>query len=246
MKGSTICFVIITILYIASNLGLLFFTYKISKETETNPLSKDITDEDIIEFLNLEKKEKPISYYKREELKEKKNLRLLMDGEKCNEYREQIEKLIGEKNKNLNYVFDFDISFLNSMAIGFYYCLIITSILLLYFLMIHSLSSCCCEGFYCLFLPCYPFFICFIYLLFIYYFCLFITLVYQKYGGSTKDFEEFLFCPNVNYALLTQNYSDLLDLRKDLEYCLYIMIANFASYALLLRIGHAQIKEVPI
>ena len=79
MERSYIIYIISGLVYILSNILLLFFSNRIIKETETNPLRKNLTNDEISQIFY--QTNYSISYSIKQEYK---NLRFLMDYQQCN------------------------------------------------------------------------------------------------------------------------------------------------------------------
>ena len=232
MNGTSFCFLIVGIIYVGTSIGLLVHSHKIYEKTKSNPLSKTITDEEIDQIIIKNNGQNDYNpYYKVQKIKEKKNLRFLMDYEKCNEYIKKIKELKtkDERYRDLNDVFEVDVGFINTIISIFFYSLIIVLIYVVYIYVVYTLSVCCCEQFMCLVDTCYPCFACFMYIFGLSYLVLLIVLIYQKYWSSAKDFADFTDCSNVNKYYLVQHYSDIIDLGDHASRCLYFLLANMVA-----------------
>ena len=95
---------IISILYLVTSIGLLYLIYILAGKTAHNPLSEEITSYDINQFFNTSSSELSLtSFLDVQEIKEKKNLRGLMDNQDCEIYKNKILKLKEETTPvNLN------------------------------------------------------------------------------------------------------------------------------------------------
>ena len=80
MKLSTCLTLIISVLYLATSVGLLYLTYILEAKTRDNPLDEEITSNDINNFFNISSSKLCLtSFLERQEIKKKKSLRVLMD-----------------------------------------------------------------------------------------------------------------------------------------------------------------------
>ena len=229
--GTNMCAFILALVYIASGIGLLIYTIRIHMKTESNPLSKSITNEEIDQILANNRQNDYSPYYESQNLRGKKNLRYLMDYGVCNEY---IQKLINLKKetsqyKHLNDVFHVDVVFLASISYIFAFSLVVVLLFVGYYILIGALSSCCCDQLMCLARICNPCFSCFLFLFGLAYIFLFIVLIIEKYDSNIKNFAEFSDCSNVNSYYLRDKYSNIINLGNDLNICLYFLIANMTA-----------------
>ena len=220
---------IISILYLVTSIGLLYLIYILAGKTAHNPLSEEITSYDINQFFNTSSSELSLtSFLDVQEIKEKKNLRGLMDNQECESYKTKILKLNNEKGKiNLNKVFGIDLVILNSASNIFLYVSFVVTLFLIYFYFVLILSITCCYGCINLAMPCFPCFVCFLEIFSFVYLILLIVLVYHHYWGDINDFIEFLDCPSVNKDLLETKYYDIIDIKKYIKSCLYALIINW-------------------
>lgn len=243
--GTKICAYILALVYIVSGIGLLVCTIIIHVKTEPNPLSQTIIDEEIDTILLSNDRQNDYDYslyYESKNLRGKKNLRVLMDYDKCNEYIEKIIQLKKEdiEDRDLNDVFKVDVGFLASITYIFAFFLIVVLIYLVYLYLVLSLSACCCEQLLCLGRVCLPCLSCFLYLLVLSYLVLFIVLIVEKYDKNIKNFAEFSDCPNVNNSYLKEKYSNIINLGTYLNVSLYLVIANMIASCCL---GYASKKN---
>ena len=80
MKLSTCLTLIISVLYLATSVGLLYLTYILETKTRHNPLDEEITSNDINKFFNTSSSKLSLtSFLEMQEIKKKKSLRVLMD-----------------------------------------------------------------------------------------------------------------------------------------------------------------------
>ncbi len=91
--GTKRCSCILGLVYIVSGIGLLIYTIRIHMKTESNPLSKNITDQEIDQILANNRQNDYSPYYESQNLRGKKNLRFLMDYSLCSEYIQKIKDL---------------------------------------------------------------------------------------------------------------------------------------------------------
>jgi len=81
MKLSTCLTFVISVLYLGTSAGLLYLTYILEVKTRHNPLSEEITSYDINKFFNTSSSKLSLtSFLEIQEIKKKKNLRVLMDA----------------------------------------------------------------------------------------------------------------------------------------------------------------------
>ena len=237
MERSYIIYIISGLVYILSNILLLFFSNRIIKETETNPLRKNLTNDEISQIFY--QTNYSISYSIKQEYK---NLRFLMDYQQCNEYKEKILDLKTKRDKYISYVFDVDLAFIGAIIGIIYYGLILIVIFAIYFYLVYLLGSCLCEHIRVLMFCCGPCFAC-VFNIFAYaYMALIFVLIYYIFWSGSKEFEEFLDCSIVNKDFMSNKYSEIIDFRKDLKYFSFIIIVNIVScYAYL--ISSDKVKE---
>ena len=233
MKLSTCLTLIISVLYLATSVGLLYLTYILETKTRHNPLDEEITSNDINKFFNTSSSKLSLtSFLEMQEIKKKKSLRVLMDDQKCENYKNKILELKSKNTEkerittNLNKVFGIDLVVLHSATYLFFHLSCIVTVLIVYFYLVLILSVTCCDACICLVMPCYPCFVCFLELFCIVYLILIIALVYHHYWGSINDFIEFLDCPSVNKDFLEVKYYDIFDIKKYIKSCLYAYVIN--------------------
>ncbi len=229
--GTKRCSCILGLVYIASGIGLLICTIIIHVKTESNPLSKKITDEEIDQILANNTQNDYTPYYESQNLRGKKNLRFLMDYSLCSEYIQKIKDLKKEsaQYRDLNDVFHVDVVFLASISYIFAFSLVVVLLFVGYMYLIGMLSACCCDQLMCLAKICFPCFSCFLFLFGLAYIFLFIVLIVEKYDSNIKNFAEFSDCSNVNSYYLKDKYSDIINLGNDLNICFYFLIANMTA-----------------
>ena len=106
----------ISLLYLGLAVGSLYLTYELGDKTGHNPLKEEISSNDIDKFFySLNSKQSLTSFLDMQEIKEKKNLRSLMDHQDCEIYKNKILKLKEETTPvNLNMVFEIDFVVLHS------------------------------------------------------------------------------------------------------------------------------------
>ena len=229
--GTKMCAGILGLVYIVSGIGLLIYTIRIHMKTESNPLSKNITDQEIDQILANNRQNDYSPYYESQNLRGKNNLRFLMDYGLCNDYIQQINNLKKKSSeyKKLNDVFKVDVVFLASISYIFAFSLVVVLLFVGYYVVIGALSACCCDQLMCLARICDPCFSCFLCLFCLAYVFLFIVLIVEKYDSNIKNFVEFSDCSNVNSFYLRDKYSNIINLGNDLNICLYFLIANMAA-----------------
>ena len=227
---------IISILYLVTSIGLLYLIYILAGKTAHNPLSEEITSYDINQFFNTSSSELSLtSFLDVQEIKEKKNLRGLMDYQDCEIYKNKILKLKEEITPvNLNMVFEIDFVVLHSALNLFFYIAIVVTLYFIYFYSGLILSVTYCDGCINLIYPFVPCFVCFLYLILI------IVLFYHECWGSINNFLEFLDCSSVNKDLLETKYYDLIDIKEDITSCLLILGLN---YIILWILSYSTSKE---
>ena len=233
MKLSTCLTFVISVLYLGTSAGLLYLTYILEVKTRHNPLSEEITSYDINKFFNTSSSKLSLtSFLEIQEIKKKKNLRVLMDAQKCESYKNKILQLNPKDTEeervttNLNKVFGIDFVILHSSTYLFFHISCIVTVLFVYFYLVLILSVTCCDVCICLVMPCYPCFVCFFELFAFVYLLLIVVLVYHQYWGSINDFIEFMDCPSVNKDFLEVKYYDIFDIKKYIKYCLYAYAIN--------------------
>ena len=95
MNFSTCITNIILLIYLATSVVLLYVTYLLSEKAGENPLKEEINAYEINIILNTSStKFRLTSFLEIQEIKEKKNLRVLMDDQKCESYKNKILELI--------------------------------------------------------------------------------------------------------------------------------------------------------
>ena len=236
--GTKICSYILALVYIGSGIGLLVSTIIIHVKTEPNPLSEPITDEEIDKIVLANNRQNDYDYsryYETQNLRGKKNLRVLMDYDICNEYIQKIIQLKKEEKeyRDLNDVFKVDVVFLASISYIFAFFLVVVLIYLVYLYLVIAQLICLAH-------ICLPCFTCFLYLLGLAYIFLFIVLIVEKYDKDIKNFAEFTDCPNVNNNYLKEKYSNIINLGTYLNVAIYLVIANMIATCCL---GYASKKS---
>ena len=224
MRTSFIISIISGLIYIISNILLLFISQRVIEVTNNNPLRKSLTNDEISQIYI--QTNYSISYSIKQEYK---NLRFLMGYDKCNEYKGKILDLKTKEDKYISKVFEVDLGFIGAVTAILYYCLILILIFTVYFYFVYLLGSCLCEHIRILMVCCWPCFAWILLIFFIFYFVMIIVLIYQINWGATKEFVEFLDCPFVNKDFMSQKYSEMIDFRRDLKYFLFIIIVNIIS-----------------
>lgn len=229
--GTKMCGCILGLVYIVSGIGLLIYTIRIYMKTESNPLSQNITDEEIDKILVNNRQNDYTPYYESQNLRGKKNLRFLMDYVLCNDYIQQIKDLKKKSTqyKKLSDVFHVDVGFLAAISYIFAFSLVVVLLFVSYMIIISTLSACCCDQLMCLAKICSPCFSCFLGLFGLAYVFLFIVLIFEKFDDNIKYFAEFSDCSNVNSYYLRDKYYNIITLENDLNICLYFLIANMAA-----------------
>ena len=234
MNFSTCITNIILLIYLATSVLLLYVTYLLSEKTGENPLKEEINAYDINLILNTSSTKFSLtSFLEIQEIKEKKNLRVLMDDQKCESYKNKILELITKDAKeegvrtNLNKVFGIDLVLLNSTSNIFFYVACVVVGFFIYFYLVLVLSVTCCSGCINLLLGCIPCFACFLEIFSFVYLIFIIILVYHQYWGAINDFIEFMDCPSVNKDYLLEKYGDINDIKKYIQTSLYVFVINF-------------------
>ena len=224
MDRSYIIYIISGLIYIISNILLLYLSNRIIQETNTNPLRKILTNDEISQIFY--QTNYSISYSIKHEYK---NLRFLMDYDQCNEYKEKILDLKTKEDKYISKVFSVDLGFIGAIIGIIYYGLILLVFFAIYFYLVYLLGSCLCEHIRVLMLCCWPCFAIVFNIFAIAYMVLIFVLIYYIFWSGSKEFEEFLDCPFVNRDFMSNKYSEMIDFRKDLKYFSFIIIVNIVS-----------------
>ena len=229
-------------IYLGLTVGSLCLTYILGDKTGHNPLKEEISSNDIDKFFySLNSKQSLTSFLDIQEIKEKKNLRGLMDNQDCEIYKNKILKLKEETTPvNLNMVFEIDFVVLHSALNLFFYIAIVVTLYFIYFYSGLILSVTYCDGCINLIYPCVPCFVCFLYIYSFLYLILIIVLFYHECWGSINNFLEFLDCSSVNEDLLETKYYDLIDIKEDITSCLLVLGLN---YIILWILSYSTSKE---
>ena len=223
-----ICLIFISILYIGTSIALISFTFLLEGKTEKNPLELGITYADIKQILNTTNSKLSLaSFLEMQEIREKRNLRGLMDTQECDSYKTKISKLTIEYGKNttdINKVFETDLVMLHIFTYFFLYVSFAVLFFVIYFYGTLILSITCCSGCIKCAFSCYSCFVWFLRAYSFVYLILLIILAYQHFWGTINNFIDFIDCPGVNRSFLQEKYSDAIDAKNYMKICLYVLI----------------------
>ena len=225
-----ICLIFISILYIGTSIALIGVTFLLEGKTEKNPLELGITYADINQILNTNSKLSLASFLEMQEIREKRNLRVLMDNQECESYKTKIKKLTieyGKNTTNINKVFETDLVMLHIFTYLFLYVSFAVLFFVIYFYGTLILSITCCSGCIKCAFSCYSCFVWFLRAYSFVYLILLIILAYQHFWGTINNFIDFIDCPGVNRSFLQEKYSDAIDAKNYMKICLYVLIINY-------------------